>query len=139
MATPAAEREAVAYLKTEHETSERRACQLSLCCRITIRYASVMVDDTNLHDRMKTIAHERRRFGYRRIYVLLRRKGVVVNQKRLFRFYREERLSVRKLGGRKLAFGKRAPMLVSVMQNQRLALDFCQTSSPIAAASGFWL
>ena len=124
MVTPAVEREAVAHLQTEHEMSERRACQLLQCCRMTIRYASVRADDTVLRDRMKAIAHERRRFGYRRIHVLLRREGVAVNHKRLFRLYREEKLSVRKRGGRKRALGTRAPMLVPLMPNQRWSLDF---------------
>ena len=92
--TPAAEREAVAHLKSNHEMSERRACQLLQCCRMTMRYLSVRPDDFVLRDRMKAIAHERRRFGYRRIHVLLEREGVVVNHKRLFRLYREERLSL---------------------------------------------
>ena len=124
MVTPAAEREAVAHLKTEHEMSERRACQLLTCCRMTVRYASVRADDPVLRDRMKAIAHERRRFGYRRIHVLLRREGVAVNHKRLFRLYREEKLSVRKRGGRKRALGTRAPMLVPLLPNQRWSLDF---------------
>ena len=124
MVTPAAEREAVAHLKADHEMSERRACELLECCRMTVRYASVRADDTMLRDRMKSIAHQRRRFGYRRIHVLLRREGVVVNHKRLFRLYREEKLSVRKRGGRKRALGTRAPMLVPLMPNQRWSLDF---------------
>src|SRR5665213_1068710 len=124
MVTPAAEREAVAHLKTEHEMSERRACQLLTCCRMTVRYESVRADDTNLRDRMKTIAHERRRFGYRRIYIMLKREGTIVNHKRLFRLYREEKLSVRKRGGRKRALGTRAPMLVPLLPNQRWSLDF---------------
>jgi putative transposase len=124
MVTPAAEREAVAHLKFEHEMSERRACELLTCCRMTIRYASVRPDDALLRDRMKAIAHERRRFGYRRIHVLLRREGVTVNHKRLFRLYREEKLTVRKRGGRKRALGTRAPMLVPLMPNQRWSLDF---------------
>ena len=124
MVTPAAEREAVAHLQTEHEMSERRACQLLQCCRMTVRYVSVCADDASLRDRMKAIAHERRRFGYRRIHVLLRREGVVVNHKRLFRLYREEKLSVRKHGGRKRALGTRAPMFIPLMPNQRWSLDF---------------
>ena len=124
MVTPAAEREAVVHLKTEHEMSERRACQLLRCCRMTMRYASVRADDAILRDRMKAIAHERRRFGYRRIHVLLRREGMTINHKRLFRLYREEKLSVRKRGGRKRALGTRAPMLVPLMPNQRWSLDF---------------
>ena len=57
---------------------------------------------------MKAIAQERRRFGYRRLHVMLRREGFVVNHKRLFRLYREERLTVRRRGGRKRAHGDAA-------------------------------
>ena len=124
MVTPAVEREAVAHLRGEHEMSERRACQLLKCCRMTMRYASARPDDTALRDRMKAIAHERRRFGYRRIHVLLKREGVSVNHKRLFRLYREEKLSVRKRSGRKRALGTRAPMLAPLLPNQRWSLDF---------------
>ena len=124
MVTPAAEREAVAHLRSEHEMSERRACQLLTCCRMTIRYNSVRADDGLLRDRMKAIAHERRRFGYRRIHIMLKREGTQVNHKKLFRLYREEKLSVRKHGGRKRALGTRAPMLVPLLPNQRWSLDF---------------
>ena len=124
MVTPAAEREAVAHLKDEHEMSERRACQLLGCCRMMVRFTSARADDAALRDRMKAIARERRRFGYRRIHALLRREGMSVNHKRLFRLYREEKLSVRRRGGRKRALGTRAPMLVPLMPNQRWSLDF---------------
>jgi len=73
---------------------------------------------------MKAIAHERRRFGYRRLHVLLRREGHVVNHKRLFRIYREEKLTVRRRGGRKRAMGTRAPMLIPMAPNRRWSLDF---------------
>ena len=56
------------------------------------------------------LANERRRFGYRRLHILIKRAGVVVNHKKLFRLYREERLTVRRRGGRKRALGTRAPM-----------------------------
>jgi transposase len=52
--------------------------------------------DTELRERLRALAHERRRFGYRRLHVLLRREGFIVNHKRLFRIYREERLMVRR-------------------------------------------
>ncbi len=124
MVTPAAKREAAAHLKGAYGMSERRACRAIGCCRMTIRYAPGREDDAVLRDRMKAIAHERRRFGYRRIHVLLRREGVRVNHKRLFRIYREEKLMVRKRGGRKRAIGTRAPMLVPCMPNERWSLDF---------------
>ncbi|MGO7208273.1 IS3-like element ISRle4 family transposase, partial [Rhizobium ruizarguesonis] len=93
-------------------------------CRMTVRYETRRDDDHELRERMKALAHERRRFGYRRIHVLLRREGHLVNHKRLFRLYREEKLTVRKRGGRKRAIGTRAPMLVPMVANDRWSLDF---------------
>ncbi|TBD34877.1 IS3 family transposase [Rhizobium ruizarguesonis] len=117
--TPAAKRKAVAHLMSHHEMSERRACKAIGFCRMTVRYETRRDDDHELRERMKALAHERRRFGYRRIHVLLRREGHLVNHKRLFRLYREEKLTVRKRGGR-----KRAPMLVPMVANDRWSLDF---------------
>jgi putative transposase len=124
MVTPAAERDAVAHLRASFGMSERRACQVLGCCRMTMRYQVTRVDDGVLRERMKAIAHERRRFGYRRLHVLLRREGHLVNHKRLFRMYREEKLTVRRRGGRKRAMGTRAPMLIPVAPNDRWSLDF---------------
>ena len=73
---------------------------------------------------MRAIAEVRRRFGYRRLHVLLKREGYQVNHKRLFRLYREERLAVRRRGGRKRAIGIRAPMTVPMAPNDRWSLDF---------------
>jgi putative transposase len=61
--------------------------------------------------------HERRRFGYRRLYLLLWRAGHLVDHRRLFRLYREEELTVRKRGDRKRATGTRAPMLILMAAN----------------------
>jgi putative transposase len=66
----------------------------------------------------------RRRFGYRRLHILLRREGIVMNHKKLRRLYREERLQVRRRGGRKRALGTRAPMAIPQGLNQRWSLDF---------------
>ena len=114
----------MAHLVEAYQVSQRRACKVVACCRMTVRYQSVKPEDSALRDRMRAIAHERRRFGYRRIHVLLRREGHAVNHKRLFRLYREERLSVRRRGGRKRAVGTRAPMFVPLLPNQRWSLDF---------------
>lgn len=114
----------MAHLVEQHQVSQRRACKVIDCCRMTVRYRSVRPDDSPLRDRMRAIAHERRRFGYRRIHVLLKREGHVVNHKRLFRLYRQEKLSVRKRGGRKRAIGTRSPMLVPIRPNERWSLDF---------------
>jgi putative transposase len=124
MVTPAAERKAVAHLVDAYGMSERRACKTIGCCRMTMRYKTTRADDAGLRQRMKAIAHERRRFGYRRLHVLLKREGYVINHKKLFRLYREEKLAVRRRGGRKRAIGTRAPMLVPMAPNDRWSLDF---------------
>lgn len=124
MVTPAVKREAVAHLKGAHEMSERRACRVICCDRMTVRYRPRRPDDARLRERLRALARERRRFGYRRLLVFLRREGFVVNHKRLFRLYREEKLMVRKRGGRKRALGTRSPMPIAALPNDRWSLDF---------------
>ena len=92
--------------------SERRACPVIGSDRASMRYRALRPDDGALRERLKTLAQERRRFGYRRLHVLLRREGQVVNKKRVQRLYREERLTVRRRGGRKRAIGTRRPLEV---------------------------
>ena len=70
------------------------------------------------------MAAERRRFGYRRLHILLDREGTRVNHKKLRRLYAEERLQVRRRGGRKRALGTRAPLALPQGRNQRWSLDF---------------
>ena len=124
MVTPAAKRQAVAHLCKEHEVSQRRACSVLGVDRSSVRYRSVRSDDAELRKAMKAVAIERRRFGYRRVHVMLQRQGWQVNQKKLRRLYREEKLQVRKRGGRKRALGTRRPMLVPERPNERWSLDF---------------
>ena len=92
--------------------------------RSTVRYTSTRPDDAPLREAMKAVAAERRRFGYRRIHVMLDRQGIVMNQKKLWRLYREKKLQVRRRGGRKRALGARRPMLVPDRANARWSLDF---------------
>lgn len=124
MVTPAGKREAVAHLKGAHGMSERRARKAIGCDRLMVRYQSRRPDDPCLRERLLALASERRRFGYRRLLVFLRREGFVVNHKRLFRIYHEERLMVRKRGGRKRALGARTPMPRAALPNDRWSLDF---------------
>lgn len=96
MVTPAARHETVAILVERHEMSERRACSVIGADRTSIRYRGRRPDDQDLRERLRALASEWRRFGYRRLHVLLRREGHVVNRKKTQRLYREEGLSVRK-------------------------------------------
>ena len=90
----------------------------------TFRYTSRRPDDADIRQRLRALADERRRFGYRRLHILLAREGMRLNHKKLFRLYRQEKLGVRKRGGRKRALGTRSPMVVPQAPNQRWSLDF---------------
>ena len=122
--TPAAKRTAVAHLVEGYEMSERRACRALDVDRSSMRYRSLRPADAALRARMRELAGERRRFGYRRLHVLLRQEGLVMNRKRTQRLYREEGLSVRKRRGRKRATGTRAPLLTVARANARWSVDF---------------
>jgi putative transposase len=124
MVTPAARREAVAHLRVAFEVSERRACSAIGADRRSVRYRSRRPDDGVVRARLRELAAIRRRFGYRRLHVLLTREGIVMNHKKLRRLYREERLQVRRRSGRKRALGTRAPMTLPRGPNQRWSLDF---------------
>jgi putative transposase len=124
MVTPAAKRQAVAHLCVAYEVSQRRACEVIGVDRTSVRYRSVRPDDAALRVRLRALAAERRRFGYRRLHILMRREGLIMNHKKLRRLYREERLMVRRRGGRKRALGTRAPLTIPLGQNQRWSLDF---------------
>ena len=82
MLTPAAMREAVAHVVRQHGVSERRACLIVGADRSTVRYRSRRPDDASLRLRLRELAAERRRFGYRRLHVLLRREGERLNHKK---------------------------------------------------------
>jgi len=104
--------------------SQRRACGLVGLHPKTYRYASKRSGDEHLRKQLRDLASQRRRFGYRRLGLMLERQGIKLNRKRLYRLYKEERLTVRKRGGRKRALGTRAPMAIPQGRNLRWSLDF---------------
>jgi putative transposase len=124
MVTPVVKRQAVAHLCESYKVSQRRACHVIAADRTSMRYRSIRPDDAVLRARLRELAAQRRRFGYRRLLILLRREGIHVNHKKLRRLYREERLQVRRRRGRKRALGTRAPIAIPQGANQRWSLDF---------------
>ena len=124
MVGPVAKREAVAHLRGVLEMSERRACNIVAADRKMIRYRSCRPPDTELRARLRELANQRRRFGYRRLFVLLRDQGEPSGVNRIYRLYREEGLAVRKRRSRRKAVGTRAPILVEAKPNARWSLDF---------------
>ncbi len=124
MVRPAAKRDAVAHLQDTMSLSERRACWIVNADRTMIRYRSRRPPDTELRGRLRELANERRRFGYRRLFILLRREGEPSGINRIHRLYREEGLAVRKRRARRKAVGTRVPILVEARPNARWSLDF---------------
>ena len=118
------QREAVAHLQAELGLSERRACSIVSADRKMIRYRSCRPPDTELRVQLRELANARRRFGYRRLFVLIRQQGEPSGKNRIYRLYREEGLSVRKRRARRRAVGTRAPILVEARPNARWSLDF---------------
>jgi putative transposase len=124
MVTPAARRSVVAHAVAIHGVSERRACRTLDVDRSSHRYRSRRPDDAALRVRLRALAHARRRFGYRRLFILLRRDGEPSGRNRIYRLYREEGLSVRKRRARRRAVGTRAPILIEARKNARWSVDF---------------
>lgn len=117
-------RRAVRDVMDRHGLSERRACRLADLDRSTFQYRKQDQGDVALRARLRELANERRRFGYRRLGIVLAREGFEVNHKKLFRIYREEGLAVRRRRSRKRALGTRRPILVPDRANRRWSLDF---------------
>ena len=141
MVAPAVKREAVAHLRSLLGLSERRACRIAGADRKMVRYQAQRAPDTELRGRLRELANDRRRFGYRRLFVLLRREGEPSGINRIYRLYREEGLTVRKRKARRKAVGTRAPILVEARANARWSLVAgrwisSMTNSPVASVFG---
>jgi transposase InsO family protein len=124
MVGPAAKREGVAHLRAAMGLSERRACGLVGADRTMIRYRSRRSPDIELREQIRDLANARKRFGYRRLFILLRQAGEPSGVNRIYRLYREEGLSVRKRRSRKRAVGTRGPIPIEAKANARWSLDF---------------
>jgi putative transposase len=122
--TPAERRAAVARVRARFGLSERRACRLVGIGRATLRYERRRGEDEPLRRRLRELAAERPRFGYRRLHALLRREGIVVNHKRVERLYREEGLAVRRRTRKRVARGGRGRPALPGRPNQQWGVDF---------------
>lgn len=123
MVSPAVRRRAVRLLQSALGVSERRACRIVGAHPRTMRYKSKK-QDAELVERIKAIALERPRFGYQRITVLLRREGLRVNHKRVYRLYRQENLAVRRRKRRRYTAMPRVLPDAPTRPNERWSMDF---------------
>ena len=119
-----ASKEAVVFLIKRYKLSERKACELIQAARSTMRYEVKIKGETDLlRKKIIEIAWKKKTYGYRRIYILLRREGIVVNHKKVYRLYKEEKLTKRKRKKKKMTREK-CPLEVPKNINQSWAMDF---------------
>ena len=115
----------VQWVREHYSVSERHACRLVGIGRSTLRYcAHQRTDESLLRLRLRELAAVRPRFGYRRLHVLLRREGVIINHKRVERLYREEGLAVRRRKRKRVARDGRGRAAVPGRPNQQWGIDF---------------
>jgi putative transposase len=125
---PAQKRAVVRYFRVGFRVSERRACRVAGIPRSSCRYRSVAVDQTALRLRLRDLAATRVRYGYRRLYILLRREGWRVNHKRVYRLYREDGLGIRVKRRKTLASVPRVVPPPATQPLERWSLDFLSDS-----------
>jgi putative transposase len=109
---------------TERARGVTRACGLVGILCLLFRYESRRTDDVELTHRMVAIAAQKRRYGYRRIHVLLRREGWLANHKRIWRLYSQASLSVRRRKRKRIAAVERMPRPLPTALNQSWSMDF---------------
>ena len=115
-------------MRSEVTVSERRACGLIEMHRGTCRYQPRRSEDPRLRERLRELAAARRRFGYRRLTVLLKREGFQVNHKRVYRLYVEEKLGLRRKRGRRRmpTAAARVPLKLPLRSDEVWTMDFTQ-------------
>ena len=124
MVSPQVRREAVNALMNERGFKLTRACGLVGISRSLYRYRSRRSGDSELSSRIGDLAAEKRRYGYRRIHVLLRREGRPVNHKRTYRLYREAGLAVRRRKRKRVGPFERKPLAKPTEINVSWSMDF---------------
>jgi len=121
--TAPARRAVVEHLRTDWNLSQRRSCRLAVAGRSACRYRRTRSEPAGLRDRLRELAGQRPRFGYRRLHVLLLREGWRINHKRILRIYREEQLAVRRRARKRVAV-PRQPLAAPERPDACWAMDF---------------
>ena len=124
MVGPQAKRAAVTYLMTTRQLGVTRACGLIGISRSLYRYEAKRPDDGPLKERLTELAGQKRRYGYRRLHVLLRREGWLINWKRTYRVYHEAGLMVRRRKRKRIAGVERQDKQAPTAPNQSWSMDF---------------
>jgi putative transposase len=122
--SPQARRDAVGHVMAVHQMGITRACGLIGISRSLYGYQSKRPDDGPLKERLCDLAAQKRRYGYRRLHVLLLREGIKVNRKRTYRVYRDAGLAVRRRKRKRIAGVERVPAATPKAPNVSWSMDF---------------
>jgi len=121
---PQAKRGAVTHMMTVHGLGITRACGLMDISRSLYRYESKRSGDEELRERLTELACQKRRYGYRRLHVLLCREGWLINRKRTYRVYHAAGLMVRRRKRKRIAGVERQEKIIALAPNQSWSMDF---------------
>jgi putative transposase len=122
--SPQAKREAVTHLIVTHQFGVTRSCGLIGISRSLYQYESKRPDDAPLKERLTELAGQKRRYGYRRLHVLLRREGWLLNWKRTYRVYRKAGLMVRRRKRKRTVGIELLLKVIATGPNQSWSMDF---------------
>lgn len=111
-------------VREQYPLSERRACGLSACNRRMLRYPRRALSDEPIATRLRELAAQRRRWGRRKLMVLLHREGHKDNHKRIHRIYKAHKLQVRSRPRRRIAYERGEPLTKATRPNQGWSIDF---------------
>lgn len=113
------------WLQARFGLSQRRACRIVGVNRATARYhGRPRPDERHIRSRLRTLAGERPRVGYRRLHALLRREGIRINHKRVARLYRLEGLAVRCRPRKRVARARHPQPVPPTRPNEQWVVDF---------------
>lgn len=124
MVKPSAKKQIALHLQKKFEFSESRAARLLNLWRSSLRYKPTTDGSLELREKLKTLSEHRRRFGYRRLHVLLQREGIKVNHKKVYRIYCEENLKLHQRKRKRRVSQVRVPIKNPTAPNQQWAMDF---------------
>ncbi len=124
MVTPDAKRKTVKHLQEHFGQSRRRICKVVGLSPSTWHYRLKPDDNPTIRERLRELAGERRRWGYRKMHEILRREGIIINHKRTEKLYREECLQLKTRRRKKTTATLRVPLPYPENMNQRWAMDF---------------
>lgn len=123
MVKPADKRKAVDCLKTEKNLSQSRSCRLVKLDVSTYRYKSVRKDDSELREKIRFLANEHKRYGWKRIFRTLKEKGETSNHKKVYRIYKEEKLTLKRKN-KKPRVKRMCDIVLAQLANELWAMDF---------------